>query len=98
MEISKIITSTTSRATSKATSNTSTTSSRKKQDFKYDCDELYEMYSHLCGDSRFKPYYTGAFYKLGKESVMRIASMAKSEGKDPARVFGIKIKQALKSM
>ena len=62
------------------TSKLNTTSILVGNKYDYDCDKLYSDYKELVGDSRFKAYYVNAFYKLGKDTVERLASIAKADG------------------
>lgn len=84
----------------KYTNNTNNTSKVNKltntnipvgHSYNYECDQLYEEFKLLCGDSRFRGYYIHAFYVLGKERVIQLASIAMQDNMR----FGLLIKQAL---
>ncbi len=62
---------------------------------KYDCDYLLEDLSDLI-NSEFRLWYLKVFYKLGKETVLRCASIARTEGKNKSRYFSFLIKKELK--
>lgn len=94
--------STTDRKKFNPTDSTISTNSINRDEIKdgyinrgFDNDHLYEQYKDLCGDVRFRPFYIQAFYKLGKEKVMSIASTAKADGKNPPAYFGFLIKKEL---
>ena len=53
-------------------------------------DDLTDLY-----DSSWRAYYAGAFYKLGRTTIERLASVARADGKHPSRLFGYLVKQEL---
>ena len=57
----------------------------------YDVDKLYEQLSDLVND-KFKRWYCKQFYSLGIERTLELASLARSDGKDPKRLFSHLIK------
>jgi membrane-bound lytic murein transglycosylase MltF len=60
----------------------STVTSKKK----YDNDFLLEELSDLTNDN-FRAWYCSKFYKLGKDRVLELASIARADGKNPSRYF-----------
>lgn len=70
---------------------TGTPNLRGKQ---YDNDHLFEMLSDLC-NNQFKAWYCKMFYKLGKDKVLALASIARADAKtDKRRYFSYLLKQA----
>lgn len=60
----------------------------------YENDFLYSELNDLMNPS-FHKWYMKAFYKLGRETVMRIAAEARQEGRNPQKLFSYKIREAL---
>lgn len=56
-----------------------------------DVDNLYEELKPLVNDS-FKPWYCQKFYKIGVGRTLELASIAKADGKNPARLFSYLLK------
>lgn len=54
---------------------------------------LNEMSSLI--SEQFKPWYALTFRTLGKEKVYELASVAKADGKNPARLFSYLIKKSI---
>lgn len=52
----------------------------------HDIDTLYKELGGLVND-KFKAWYCGVFFKLGREKVLNLASQAKVDGKDPIKLF-----------
>lgn len=80
-----------SKSNSKSKVNTTvkqpTTGLNKLEGRKYhDIDLLYNELSDLVND-KFKAWYCSAFFKLGREKVLNLASVAKADGKDPVKLF-----------
>ncbi len=44
---------------------------------------------------QFKPWYCKQFYRLGKTRVMEIAALAKADGREPAKLFSLLLKNAI---
>jgi hypothetical protein len=59
----------------------------------YENDYLYEQLKELVND-QFKSWYCGQFYRLGKEKVLQLASIAKSDGKQPQKLFSYLLRKA----
>jgi hypothetical protein len=58
---------------------------------KYDNDYLYEQLSDLV-NQQFRAWYCKEFYRLGKDKVLQLASIARADGRQPARLFSLLIK------
>ena len=58
------------------------------------CDVALSDYQDLMSP-RFKNWYCKVFYILGRELFAAIAAEARADGKDPAKLFSIKLKQAI---
>lgn len=55
---------------------------------KYECDYLYEELTSLVGAiPDLKAWYIKRFYALGNDKILQLASIAKSDGKNPQRLF-----------
>lgn len=52
----------------------------------FEIDLLYEDLNDLVND-KFKAWYCQVFYKLGRDKVLRLASEARADGKDPVKLF-----------
>lgn len=63
----------------------------------YDNDVLYRDLRDLTNES-FRSWYMKAFYKLGRDRVLRLASIARSDGRDKPKYFSKLIKDALTSL
>lgn len=61
------------------------------------CDLALSDYQDLI-QPRFKKWYCKAFYQIGREQFVRIASEARAEGKPPAKLFSYKLKQAMQNV
>jgi len=59
---------------------------------KYENDFLFEELSDLCSKD-FRGWYCKLFYKLGREKVLKLASIARADGKNPPRYFSYLLKQ-----
>ena len=57
-----------------------------KNNKKYDNDFLFEALPDLVNE-QFRPWYCRVFYKLGKDRVLHLASVARSDGKNPRAYF-----------
>lgn len=74
--------------------STGTFSERKTTDTNwYENDHLYEQLSDLTNPT-FKAWYMKHFYRLGRERVLILAAQARSDGKQPARLFSKLLKEA----
>jgi hypothetical protein len=62
-------------------------------DTKYDNDYLFEQLNDLVNE-KFKSWYCGQFYRLGKDTVLKLASVARSDGKQPQKLFSYLIKKS----
>lgn len=62
-------------------------------DRKYDCDYLYEELNDLVNDN-FRAWYCSKFYKIGKDEVLKLASIARADGKNKQRYFSFLISKA----
>lgn len=60
----------------------------------FDNDSLFEELSDLT-NPQFRGWYCKMFYKLGRAEVLKIASIAKADGKDPKRLFSMLLKKAV---
>lgn len=58
----------------------------------YDNDILYEDLNDLTND-QFKCWYMKAFYKLGKDKVLVLASQARADGSNPKKLFSHLLKK-----
>ena len=54
-------------------------------------DKLLEICSDII-DSRYKPWFAKRFYAVDKDSVLRAASIARKEGKNPQKHFADMVK------
>ena len=63
-------------------------------DTKYDNDILFEDLQDLVS-VRFKAWYCKRFYELGKDNVLRMASVARADGKEPKKLFSYLLKNGL---
>lgn len=70
-------------------STTETTGLNKLEGRSYsDVTAVYEeLKSQGLVNDKFKAWYCSAFFKIGRERVMILASQAKADGKDPIRLF-----------
>lgn len=59
----------------------------------FENDALFEMYGDLV-NQKFRSWYMKMFYAIGKDEVMRLASIARSEGKDKQKLFSHLLKKA----
>ena len=60
----------------------------------YENDYLYDQLSDLV-NNQFKGWYMKQFYRIGKERVLILASQARSDGKQPAKLFSKLLKQEM---
>ncbi len=60
---------------------------------KYDADHLFDMLPDLVNPT-FKAWYCKLFYKLGKDRVLQLASLARQDGKDNRKYFSHLLKKA----
>jgi hypothetical protein len=60
--------------------------STDKKSVKYENDHLYEQLQDLV-NPQFKAWYCNRFYSLGREQVLRLASQARADGKNPPKLF-----------
>lgn len=60
---------------------------------KYDADHLFDMLPDLVNPT-FKAWYCRMFYKLGKDRVLQLASLARQDGKDNRKYFSHLLKKA----
>lgn len=67
------------------------TNSLNNKSKKYDNDFLFEDLSDLVNES-FKGWYMKQFYRLGKDRILQLASIARADGKNPQRYFSYLIK------
>lgn len=61
---------------------------------KYDNDFLYEQLQELCCPT-YKAWYCREFYRLGRDKVLQLASIAKADGNEPAKYFSRLIKTTI---
>jgi len=52
----------------------------------YEVDYLFNELKDLV-NQKFRAWYISRFYTLGKEKVLRLASIARADGKDPQKYF-----------
>jgi hypothetical protein len=77
--------------------NISTDISSKLNDIKlYDNDYLFVELNDLVNE-QYRAWYMSAFYKLGKDLVLKLASIARADGKNQPRYFSYLIKQELQN-
>lgn len=62
--------------------------------YSYDCDFLYQDLGDLVNDG-FESWYKSTFYKLGKDKVLRLASIARADGINKNRYFSFLLKGEL---
>jgi hypothetical protein len=72
---------------------------------KYDNDHLYDQLDEFINKEvdpvtgrNWKDWYLKVFYKLGKDEVLKIASIAKADGKDKKRYFSKLLKEKYKEL
>lgn len=53
---------------------------------KFENDFLFDALPDLVNE-QFKPWYCRMFYKLGKDRVLHLASVARNDGKNPRAYF-----------
>jgi hypothetical protein len=58
----------------------------------YDNDYLYSQLSDLV-NPQYKAWYCKQFYRIGKAKVLELASVARNDGKQPAKLFSILLKR-----
>lgn len=56
-------------------------------------ESLYTELGGLVNDA-FKPWYCKQFHRLGVDKVMQLASIARADGREPARLFSRLLKDA----
>ena len=59
----------------------------------HDNDILFNQLSDLVNDT-FRAWYCRQFYKLGTQRVLQMASIARADGKYPAKLFSKMLKDA----
>ncbi len=59
----------------------------------YDNDHLFEQLKDLV-NPQFRAWYCKRFYKLGRDRVLQLASIARADGKQPARLFSKLLKES----
>lgn len=62
----------------------------------YDNDHLFNQLHDLVNPT-FKAWYMREFYRIGKDRVLILASQARTDGKDPCRLFSKLLKHAKSS-
>lgn len=60
----------------------------------HDNDILFNQLSDLV-NNQFRAWYCRQFYKLGTQRVLQIASVARADGKQPAKLFSKMLKDAV---
>jgi hypothetical protein len=63
----------------------------------YEIDLLFDSLPDLVNLS-FKRWYCKMFYKLGRERVITIASIARADGKTPTKLFSKLLKEAYENL
>ena len=58
-----------------------------------EADQLFKMLPNLVNQD-FKPWYCKQFYRLGRNKVMELASLAQADGSDPRKLFSFLLKRA----
>lgn len=58
---------------------------------KFEADHLVEALPDLV-NQQFRAWYCQRFYALGKDEVLRLASIARADGKNPAKLFSYMLK------
>jgi len=58
----------------------------------YDNDKLFEILSDLV-NPQFRAWYCKRFYALGKDEVLKRASIARADGKDKRKYFSVLLKK-----
>lgn len=66
--------------------STDTTVSTVKEGKKWDVDHLFDQYPDLV-NPQFKAWYCKMFYRLGKDRVMQLASLARQDGHNSRKYF-----------
>lgn len=61
-------------------------------DTKYDNDLLFEQLGDLV-NNQFRAWYCKMFFVLGKDNVLKLASVARNDGKDPRKMFSLLLKK-----
>lgn len=59
----------------------------------YDNDHLFNQLSDLVNET-FRAWYCRQFYRLGTQRVLQMASIARADGKHPAKLFSKMLKDA----
>jgi hypothetical protein len=59
----------------------------------YENDYLFQQLGDLVNE-KFKAWYCKEFYRLGKVKVLELASVAKSDGKQPAKLFSYLLRKS----
>lgn len=59
----------------------------------YDNDHLFDQLGDLVNPT-FRAWYCKHFYRLGKIKVLELAAVARSDGKQPAKLFSLLLKRA----
>jgi len=59
----------------------------------YDNDHLFNQLSDLVNET-FRAWYCRQFYRLGTQRVLQMASIARADGKHPAKLFSKMLKEA----
>lgn len=58
----------------------------------YTNDQLFDMLPDLV-NQQFRAWYCERFYALGHQRVLELASVARSDGKEPRKLFSFLIKE-----
>jgi membrane-bound lytic murein transglycosylase MltF len=66
---------------------------RNESSSKYENDVLYEQLPDLVND-QYRAWFCKHFYRLGREKVLQLASVARADGHDPAKYFCRLLKQS----
>lgn len=63
----------------------------------YENDHLFNELEDLV-NQRFKAWYCRMFYELGKDTVLKLASQARADGKYPPKLFSKLLKEHAKDV
>jgi hypothetical protein len=58
-----------------------------------EADQIFNMLPELV-NPQYKAWYCREFYRLPRTKIMELASLAKSDGSDPQRLFSFLLKRA----
>lgn len=77
----------------KPTDTIGTTGTGTKYNNSYECDELYEQLPDLV-NRQYRGWFCKQFYRLGKDKVLKLAAVARTDGLNAPRYFAKLLKEA----